>query len=177
MKRIAYTAADGTVAVVHPAPQNMRPARSKIVQEQVSEFQWTEREEIIPGETEEEFLTRIMAKDVPADAANVAVIEPEELPYRGGLRDAWRQAGEAAPHVDMTLARAIRTDRVRAERDTRLAAEDIAFTRALGANDAAGQAAVEARRQALRDLPAAIQPDLDAITDPAALDAYQPAWP
>lgn len=75
MKCIVYTRPDGGVSVIHPAPQ----AR-------------------FADEAEDEFIARIMAKDVPADAKHVCVCDHAELPDRAH-RNAWRQNGKGPPVV------------------------------------------------------------------------------
>lgn len=68
MRRIAYTRPDGGVSVVHPCISAGDP----------------------PEMTEEEALARALAKDVPANAQNVTVIEPTALPSDRSKRYAWR---------------------------------------------------------------------------------------
>jgi hypothetical protein len=140
--------------VVHPAPNDRRE-----------------------GETEDDFVERIKAKDVPADATNVAVVDTVDLPYRGRLRNAWRQAGAVAPHMDMAEARAVHLGHLRQKRNRLLAELDVAFIRAVETGDAGAQAEIARKKQWLRDMPQHVQPELDAIADPAVLDIHEPAWP
>ena len=153
-KRIVYTRPDGGVSVVVPAPNF------------VAEF---------PDETAA--IASIRAKDVPVDATNVEVIEQAEIPTSRVFRNAWEKSGMGPPTVNMPKARIIKTDNIRVERDTRLEQADNDLKIAQDGNNGAEQARVRARREALRDLPITIQSDLDAITGPDELDAYEPIWP
>jgi hypothetical protein len=100
------------------------------------------------------------------------------LPWRGKLRDAWRlKAAGDGVEMDMPAARVIRTDAVRVERNERLKEADIEYSVADEKGDAPGKSAAGVKRQALRDIPATIQPDLEAITDPETLENCAPAWP
>lgn len=71
--------------------------------------------------------------------------------------------------IDMTRAREIKRDHIRAEREPLLAAADAEYMRADEAGDADVKAAVAARKQALRDAPAAAA--IEAAATPAALAA------
>jgi hypothetical protein len=75
-KRICYTRPDGGVSVIIPAPHGRRES-----------------------ESEEEWLARIVAKDVPADATNVHICEASELPDRV-RREKWIQRGPRAPEAE-----------------------------------------------------------------------------
>ncbi len=120
-----------------------------------------------------------LAADKPAAREVRRMTGPAgDLPYDGPFLAAWKfNADTTAVEVDMAKARAIRIDLIRPERDARLLALDADYMIADEAGDSAAKAAVAARKQALRDLPATIQPDLDAIADPEVLEAWQPVWP
>jgi hypothetical protein len=74
--------------------------------------------------------------------------------------------------VDMTKAREIAKDIVRAERAPLLQQLDVEMIRAIEAGDAAKQAEIAARKQALRDATKA--PELLAAETPDALKAAIP---
>lgn len=157
MKRVIYTSADGKTEVVNPNPNF------------VALF-----------DSEDEGIAAVMAKDVPADATDVAIVDeiPDRLPIYAlsVFRNAWKiNAGKI--EIDIQKARAIKTDLVREERNQRLGMLDNEMKIADDANNPSEQARVRAKRQNLRDLPATIQTDLDAITDPDALAAWRPKWP
>ena len=75
--------------------------------------------------------------------------------------------------VDMTKARDIAKDMVRAERAPLLAQLDVEMIRAIEAGDAAKQAEIAAKKQALRD--ATKHPELLAAQTPEELKAAIPA--
>jgi hypothetical protein len=66
--------------------------------------------------------------------------------------------------VNMDKAREIKKDMVRAERAPKLEALDVEFMRAVEAGDAAAQATIAAKKQALRD----------ATSDPVIINAATP---
>lgn len=96
-------------------------------------------------------------------------IAPAAVPADRTFREAW----ERGPVVNMVKARAIHLGRIRSARDAKLRALDIAFSKALGQKDQAAADAAEAERQALRDLPAAV--DLSRAATPDELRALWPA--
>ena len=81
------------------------------------------------------------------DAASLTV--PADRTFRG----AWQFNG-AAVEIDMTKARDIHKDNLRAERAPRLAALDVDYMMALEDADAPAQASIVAVKQALRDVTA-----------------------
>jgi hypothetical protein len=66
--------------------------------------------------------------------------------------------------VNMDKAREIKKDMVRAERAPKLEALDVEFMRAVEVGDAAAQATIAAKKQALRD----------ATSDPVIINAATP---
>jgi hypothetical protein len=154
MKVICYTRSDGGTAVIHPTP------------EWLAEF-----------DTEKAGMDALRLKDVPTGSTNIHECDQDDLPYRGSFRNAWEQSRESPPILNLSLARAIKTNQIRPERNERLAALDIDYMRADEAADAPAKAHIAARKQKLRDLPATIQPDLAELDTPEVLEAYQPAWP
>lgn len=75
--------------------------------------------------------------------------------------------------VDMTKAREIKRDMIRAEREPKLAQLDVDFMRAVEADNATEKAAIAVKKQALRD--ATADPAIDAATTPDELKAVTPA--
>ena len=195
-KRIIYTDSDGNVRRCTPAPQSMealtgtggmlpidkidKQAAAYVKRGMSAALAHKMAEGYARGgltETEALNLTR-EAQGIPANAANLVVVEATDLPYFGTFgRFAWKQNGAVIPVFDMARARPIKTDQIRIERDARLVQEDIAYIRADEAGDTAEKARIAAKKQALRDLPVTIQPQLDALATPKALEAWQPTWP
>ena len=91
------------------------------------------------------------------------------------FRDCWRNDGTGKIHVDMPLARAQRMAEIRAERDKRLAVTDADKNKLDDIGTAQQKTALATKRQALRDIPQ--NSDLEAVTTPEALEAFEPAWP
>ena len=71
--------------------------------------------------------------------------------------------------INITKAKAIKLDALRAERAPLLEALDVAFVRALESGDLEAQAAIKAEKQALRDVTKVALPD-----DVAALKDFKP---
>jgi fibronectin type 3 domain-containing protein len=75
--------------------------------------------------------------------------------------------------VDMTKAREIKRDQLRAERRPLLEQLDVQFMRAQEQGDQTKADEIAARKQALRDVTA--DPAIDAATTPDELKAVRPA--
>src|SRR3990167_6600599 len=57
-------------------------------------------------ETEDEFVARIAAKDVPPDVINLQFVDESAVPQDRTFRNAWRQSG-ASIRVDLPIARTL----------------------------------------------------------------------
>ena len=134
------------------------------------------------NETEEEFYNRAMAltlEKAPEKPAEVlGNVDMVDLPYWGAqpnrtFRNALDWDG-TKPVVNMDKARGIKMGYIRKARDARLAATDLDVLKLDGA---AVPAPLKAKRQVLRDMPAIVQPDLDAATTVEGLEAFEPTWP
>jgi len=77
-------------------------------------------------------------------------------------------------NVNMTKARAIHLAEIRRVRNEELVKEDVTFMRAVEAGDADAQAAIKAKKQTLRDIPATFN-ITTGVTTPAQLKAKWPA--
>jgi hypothetical protein len=95
------------------------------------------------------------------------------LPTTRTFRAAWKQTG-ANVLVDMPAARVIHMDRIRAARDQALEKKDKEQLQALGRNDQAERARLEAEKVSLRNLPTTVQGQVNAAGTPEALEAI---WP
>lgn len=122
-------------------------------------------------ESDEAFIARVMAKDVPEAArAGAVVLRGDAIPVKDEYRNSWSLAGGKLAH-DMGKARAIFLGKVRAARAPVLAALDVDYMRAM---EAGGDAkAVADSKKALRDLPQTL--DLSSAKSPADLEAMWPA--
>ena len=143
-----------------------------------------------PGETNQQWLLRAFNKTI-AGNSNLAgakrilnpvmpdgkalVPGPEDHPVEHAFRGAWRHAGGGQIAVDLPKARKIKMGRIRAGRNSRFPALDAEWMKAMGQGDNTVAAAIEAKRQILRDLPSTT--DLNTLTTPEALAAFEPAWP
>ena len=163
-KRIIWTDENGIVRRFTPTPQAVEIL--------------TRNTELTENEAIEALRVNHFTRHGYAPGTNHVIVEGKDFPYHGSFGHfSWRQDGATAPVFDMTRARPIKTDQLRIERDKKLAALDVDYMRADEAGNAAEKARIAGVKQKLRDLPATIQPDLDAITTPEALEAYEPPWP
>ena len=76
-------------------------------------------------------------------------------------------------NVNMTKARTIHMDVIRAERNKELAAKDITFMRAVESGDTDAQTTIGTEKQVLRDLPATF----DITTDVDTPEKLKAKWP
>lgn len=118
------------------------------------------------AESEEEFVARIAAKDVPPDATGVRIVDDSELPQDRTFRGGWTLRDGRVAH-DMERCREIWREKLRAERAPKLAALDVEFMRADERGDAAKKTEIAARKQALRDAPN--DPRIEAAKTPEEL--------
>ena len=92
-------------------------------------------------------IEEVLTKDCPE---NAIIVENDSLPNEhSNFFNAWELNGTAVT-VNLTKAKAITKDRLRAERTPLLAAQDVAFQRAL--ESGADTTAIVAEKQRLRDI-------------------------
>ena len=109
--------------------------------------------------------TYILDKDGnQIDAASATV--PSDRHFRG----AWSLSGKVISE-DMDAAKVIFKDKIREVRGPLLEAQDVAYMKALEADDADAKTAAVNAKTALRDAPAA-----SAITNAANIAALKAAW-
>lgn len=178
-KAIVYRSAQGRVEICYPAPwarlcEAVTAGDARIVLDPPTRFDVQVRrfgtDDLAPewAETEEDFVARIAARDVPENATDIGVVDVEEIPGDRTYRGAWNPDLS----IDMDTARTIHRDAMREVRAPLLAALDVSYVRADEAGDAAAKQAVAAQKQALRD-----------VTADRAIDAAQTAaelktiWP
>lgn len=93
MKVIVYSRPDGGVSVVNPTPQYIA-------------------ELIDGGMTEDEAISVVQAKDVPAGATNVEVMDKALILATREFRDAWEKLGAGVPTINMSGARVIHAGKI-----------------------------------------------------------------
>tara|TARA_R100001079_G_scaffold102372_2_gene67779 strand:+ start:865 stop:1239 length:375 start_codon:yes stop_codon:yes gene_type:complete len=109
--------------------------------------------------------TFIVDKDgATADAS--AVKKPSDRHFRG----AWKLNGSVISE-DITEAKKIFQDKIREVRQPLLEAEDVAYMKALEADDSSAKTASVNKKKALRDAPAA-----KAIADADTIAKLKAAW-
>ena len=86
------------------------------------------------------------------------------------FRNAWKLSGSVMAE-DMTAAKVIFKDKIREVRKPLLEAEDLAYMKALEADDASAKTASVAKKKALRDAPAAT-----AIENADTVAKLKAAW-
>lgn len=90
----------------------------------------------------------VLNKDVPA-GRGARIVNYTDLPRDNDFYDAW-EMDDTTVTVNMDKAKALTKDRLRAERAPLLAAQDVAFQRAL--ESGADTTAIVAEKQRLRDI-------------------------
>ena len=152
-KLICHQMADGSCVITVPV-RNARPEE----------------------DTVEKYLDAIRDKDPINDAVETTYIERSDLPTRGSFRNAWR-VKDGNVRMDMPEARKIKTDQIRKQRLSRLAALDLEYMRADESSNTAEKQRIIKLKQALRDLPVTIQSSIGSIENAEELDRWQPKWP
>jgi hypothetical protein len=109
--------------------------------------------------------TYITDKDGATIDASAATV-----PSDRHFRNAWKLSGSVIAE-DMTAAKALFKDKIREVRKPLLEAEDVAYMKALEANDSSAKTASVNKKKALRDAPAA-----KAITDADTIAKLKAAW-
>lgn len=117
-------------------------------------------------------LELVWKKDVPEDASAVE-LDINQVPQDRYFRDAWalkkKQIG-----VDLVKARAIHLDVLRLRRAEKLQQLDIEWMKLTGQKKVTEADAVEATRQALRDMPDTISSQLQKAKTPEDIKALIP---
>lgn len=159
--RIAYTQADGGVAIVIAAPKEvLLPLIGKP----------TGPVGIIEL-SDADYCAHIYARSIPADATNVHELPDDWQAPDREFRGAWVTDGKTIT-IDMPCAREIHRNKMRAARAPMLAALDVQYQRADETGDTVAKAAVISAKAALRDVTK--NPSIDAAKNPNELKA---TWP
>lgn len=186
MKAIVYTRPDGGLSVCRPAEgarlaffitlnDGTRLPTSPFTARAVDSVKrgWPVTGAVVEwAESEDEFISRILKKDIPADATNVQVVGESAIPSDRTFRNAWK-AGSGLVEYDMEKCRELHRANLRDLRKPKFAALDVAWMKAISAGDTAGASAVEAKRQLLRDVTQYAL--IDKATTPAELKIAIPA--
>ena len=109
--------------------------------------------------------TNIVDKDGNSIAAADATVPSDRL-----FRNAWTLSGSTITE-DLTTAKTLFKEKVREARTPLLAAQDVAYMKALEEDDTDAQTAAKNAKKALRDAPAA-----SAIANAANIGALKSAW-
>lgn len=195
MKAILYTRPDGGMSVVKLAPmarlcdgfvvsEQLLPRLGGEVKvgdrvlyptpfgmDQVARELGTQDFEAIYAESEDEFVARIAAKDVPP-GLDFQIVDKEGIPADRTFRAAWKE-GQGRVEHDMDKCREIQKDRMREARAPKLEQLDVAFIRAQEENNTAAIPDIVAAKTALRDV--TDDPAIAAAGTPEELKAVWPA--
>lgn len=128
----------------------------------------------LPDEAENDWIARIRAKDIPANAGTPIIVGDAEIPKTKFFDALAIVSGNLT--VDVTKARAAVLASVRAERDKRLSASDAKKMQADDIGTPAGKKSIAAYRQSLRDLPTKVAADI-AVMSLDSLEAYEAPFP
>ena len=164
MKKIIYTRPDGGLSVVHPVEgarlgHSITLADGTVLDSNDPVQRLTKQapqpvpvDELRRGwpvagaianwaETEDEFLARVKAKVLPADAINSQIVDEAAVPTDRTFRNAWEQAG-ATVTVSMAKARNLQEAEINRRRREKI--RDLLEREALGENVTADKATVRA---------------------------------
>ena len=123
------------------------------------------------AETEDEFVARIAAKDVPTNAANTLITDAASIPTDRTFRNAWK-LGISGVEIDMPMAREIKREHLRVLRKPKIDALDVDYMRADERGDIAEEQRIAILKQALRDVTA--NPAIEAAKTPEELKTVIP---
>lgn len=122
--------------------------------------------------TDEQYLAHFFERNGLTEAELVALPDNWTPPDDRSFRNAWVMSGKAMS-VDMSKARDIHRDRLRALRAPKLAALDADYLKADETGDSVSKVRIAAEKQALRDVTA--DPAIEAAKTPLELKSVLPA--
>lgn len=118
-----------------------------------------------------------IAKKVRNPVDFVAIVESRDIPTDRYFRDAWRfDPAKGKFEFDLPTCRERHMNKLRRERDLKLAESDPHYLKALESGDATAIANIKARRTELRDMPVTLQPQFALAPTPEAIRAIRPAF-
>lgn len=107
---------------------------------------------------------------IDKDGNTIDRSDASSIPADRHFRNAWSLSGTVISE-DMTEAKNLFKEKIREVRAPLLEAEDVAYMKALEADDASAKTASVNKKTALRDAPAA-----SAITNASTIDELKAAW-
>jgi len=107
---------------------------------------------------------------IDKDGNTIDRSDASSIPADRHFRNAWSLSGTVISE-DMTEAKNIFKEKIREVRKPLLEAEDVAYMKAMEADDASAKTAAVNKKTALRDAPAA-----SAITNASTIDELKAAW-
>tara|TARA_B000000557_G_scaffold106112_1_gene85858 strand:- start:892 stop:1263 length:372 start_codon:yes stop_codon:yes gene_type:complete len=107
---------------------------------------------------------------IDKDGNTIVQSDATSIPSDRHFRNAWSLTGTVISE-DMTEAKNIFKEKIREVRKPLLEAEDVAYMKAMEADDASAKTAAVNKKTALRDAPAA-----SAITSASTIDELKAAW-
>tara|TARA_B100000212_G_scaffold290512_1_gene232032 strand:- start:244 stop:615 length:372 start_codon:yes stop_codon:yes gene_type:complete len=107
---------------------------------------------------------------IDKDGNTIDRSDASSIPADRHFRNAWSLSGTVISE-DMTEAKNLFREKIREVRAPLLEAEDVAFMKAMEADDASAKTAAVNKKTALRDAPAA-----SAITNASTIDELKAAW-
>lgn len=171
MKKIVYTQPDGTVAVCTPA-EGARLAHGikdgggaviAVADTPVRVDQFLRRwpvEGVLAewAETEDEFVARIAAKDAPAGATDVQIVDAEAVPTDRTFRNAWKAGNKRVDH-NIDKCKTMAHEKRREKRDAEFKPHDEIIMKKIPGKDAS---AAETARAVIRAKYDEMQAAIDA---------------
>ena len=185
MKKIIYTRPDGGLSVVHPMEGarlafSITLANGAVLPEGSTDplpadailRHWPVAGAVANwAETEDQFVVRLLASSVPADAVNVQIVDGTAIPKDRTFRNAWVYSNGIVSH-DMGKCRAIHRANLRSIRAPLLVKLDVEYMRALEAGDQSQCSAIAAKKNSLRDV--TDDPAIDSASTPEELKTIIP---
>ena len=138
---------DGTVSIVHPAPNSRKPEESQT-----------------------EWLNRVFEKATP-EGITYNDMDISSIPADRTFREAW-EVNEDLVTVNMPKARSIHMDRIRALRNQKLSTLDFDYMLAFENNDETKMQDIAGLKKILRDIPQNF--DLTVASTPEELKGMMP---
>ena len=111
-----------------------------------------------------------MATNIADKDGNMIDAESATIPSDRHFRNAWSLSGTVITE-DLTASKVIFKDKIRAVRKDLLEAQDVAYMKALEADDSDAQTTAKNAKKALRDAPSA-----SAITNADTIAKLKSAW-